>query len=90
MFGTPDWAVPLKDKKGITISNAFQKNLYESKSDGHKPSMILVYKGNEFYNRLMKSWLHDNNKEIYSTRNEEKSFIIERIIRTLRIKSTSI
>ena len=25
------WAVPLKDKKGITITNAFQKTLNESK-----------------------------------------------------------
>ena len=24
------WVVPLKDKKGITITNAFQKNINES------------------------------------------------------------
>ena len=29
------WVIPLKDKKGITITNAFQKILNESK---HKPN----------------------------------------------------
>ena len=45
---------PLKDKKGITITNAFQKILDESK---RKPNKIWVDKGSEFYNRSMKSWL---------------------------------
>ena len=36
------WVMPLKDEKGITITNAFQKILVESK-------------GSEFYNRSMKS-----------------------------------
>ena len=35
-----------------------------------------------FYNRTMKSWLQDNNIEMYSTDNEEKSVVTERFIRT--------
>ena len=46
--------IPLKDKKGITITNAFQKILKES---NRKPNKIWVDKGIEFYNRSMKSWL---------------------------------
>ena len=46
--------MPLKEKKGITITNAFQKILDES---NHKPYKIWVDKGSEFYNRSMKSWL---------------------------------
>ena len=46
--------IPLKDKKGITITNAFQKFLKES---NRKPNKIWVDKGSEFYNRSMKSWL---------------------------------
>ena len=46
--------IPLKDKKGITITNAFQKILKES---NRKPNKIWVDKGSEFYNRSMKSWL---------------------------------
>ena len=46
--------ISLKDKKGITITNAFQKTLDESNC---KPNKIWVDKGSEFYNRSMKSWL---------------------------------
>ena len=44
--------IPLKDKKGITITNAFQKNFDES---NWKPDKIWVDKGSRFYNRSMKS-----------------------------------
>ena len=46
------WVDSLKDKKGITISNALQEILDESK---HKPSKTWVDKGCEFHNRSMKS-----------------------------------
>ena len=39
--------VPLKDEKGVSIVNAFQKNLDDSK---RKPNKIWVDKGSEFYN----------------------------------------
>ena len=77
------WVVLLKDKKGIIITNAFQKLLNES---CHKPSKIGVEKGSEFYNRSMKSWLEKNNIEMCSTHNEGKSFATERSIRTFKNK----
>ena len=43
----------------------------------------MVDKGNEFYNRSMKSFLQNNNIEMYSTNNEEKSVVTERFVRTL-------
>ena len=48
------WVIPLKDKKGITITNAFKKNVNES---NRKPNKICVDKSSEFYNSPMKSWL---------------------------------
>ena len=36
------WVIPLKYKNGITITNAFQKNLKES---NHKPKKIWVDRG---------------------------------------------
>ena len=76
--------IPLKDKIGITITNAFQKILDES---NHKPDKIWVGKGSEFYNRSMKSWLEKNAVEKYSTHNEGKSVsAAERFIRTLKSK----
>ena len=77
------WAVPLKDKKCITISNAFQKILHEF---GRKPNKIYLEKGNEFYNKSMKSRLKENDIEMYSIQNEGKSVVAERFIRTLKNK----
>ena len=44
-------------------------------------------KDSEFYNRSMKSWLQDNDIEMYSTHNEGKSDVAERLIRTLEKKN---
>ena len=73
------WVIPLKGKKGITITNAFQIILNES---NRKPKKIWEDKGSEFYNILMKPWLQDNDIEVYSTNNGGKSVIAERFIRT--------
>ena len=51
-----------------------------------KPNKIWVDKGNEFYNRLIKSWKQDNYIEIYSIRNEVKCVFAERFIKTLKNK----
>ena len=75
------WVIPLKDKKGITISNAFQEILNES---NRKPNKICVDKGSEFYNGTIKSWLEKNDIETYSTHNEGESVVVQRFIRTLK------
>ena len=67
--------------------NFFQKFLDES---NRKPNIIWVDKGREFYNRSKKSWLQDNDIEMYSTHNEGKSVVAERFIRTLETKLTNI
>ena len=56
IFSKYAWIIPLKDTKGITIVNAFQKILNDSK---RKPNKIRLDKGSEFYNRSMKSWLEE-------------------------------
>ena len=81
IFSKNAWVASIKDKKGTTITNAFQKIFDESK---HKPNEIWIDKGREFYNRSMKSWLQDDNIEIYSIHNEGKPFVTERFITTLK------
>ena len=44
--------VPLKDKKGISIANTFQKILDKLEC---KPNKIWVDKGSEFYNNSFKN-----------------------------------
>ena len=82
MFSKYAWVVPFKDKRGISIVNAFQKLI----SKGNKPNKICVDQGGEFYNNLLKRFLKINNIEMYSTCNEEKSVVAERFIRTLKNK----
>ena len=77
------WVIPLKDKRGVTITNAFQKILDKS---NRKPNKMWVDKGSEFYNRSMKLFLQNNDIEMYSTHNEGKSVVAERFIRTLKNK----
>ena len=83
IFSKYGWVVPLKDKKGASIVNAFQKIL--KKSD-RKPNTIWVDKGSEFYNNSFKKWLKGSNIEMYSIHNEGKTVIAERFIRTLKNK----
>ena len=83
IFGKYSRVVHLKEKKGITIFNAFQVILDES---NHKTNKIWVDKWSEFYNRSMKSWLQENDIKMYSTYNQEKSVVVERFIRTLKDK----
>ena len=87
IFSKYAWVVPLKDKKGVSIVNAFPKILDDSK---RKPNKIWVDKGSEFYNRSMKSWLQKNDIAIYSTHNEGKSVLAERFIRTLKKQNLQI
>ena len=72
-----------KDKEGITITNASEKIIDESNG---KPKKIWVNEVSEFYNRSIKSFLQNNDVEMYSTYNEGKSVIAERFIRTLKSK----
>ena len=77
------FVVPLKDKKGISVTNGFNKII---KLSGRKPNKIWVDQGSEFYNHVFKRWLSRNNIIMYSTDNEGKSVVVERVIRTLKNK----
>ena len=92
IFSKYAWFVPLKDKKDVTITNAFQEVLKESKerrqshSKGCKPNKIWVDEESEFYNSSFKKWLKDYDIEMYSIHNNGKSEVVERFIRPLKTK----
>ena len=83
IFSKYAWVVPLKDKTGASIVNAFQKILKES---DRKRNKKWVDKGSEFCNNCFKKWLKDNDIEIYLIHNEGKSVVDERFTRTLKNK----
>ena len=77
------FVIPLKDKKGISIVNAFNEMIKQS---NRKPNKIWVDQGGEFYDNGFKKWLSDNDIIMYSMYNEGKSVAAERFIRTLKNK----
>ena len=83
LFSKYAFVVPLKDKKRISIVNAFNKIIKQSNG---KPNKIWVDQGGEFYNHVFKKWLSDNDIIMYSTFNEGKSVVAEKFIRTLKNK----
>ena len=83
IFSKYAWVASLKDKKGVSIVNAFQKILDKS---ARKPNKIWVDEGSKLYNNSFKKWLKDNNVEMYSIHNEGKLVIAKRFITTLKTK----
>ena len=77
------WVIPIKDKKGTSIVNAFKKII----SKRRKPNKIWVDQGREFCNQSFKDFLKISNIEMYSTYNEGKSVVAERFIKTSKNKN---
>ena len=87
LFSKYAWVIPIKDKKGTSIVNAFKKIISMELHSKRKPNKICVDQGSEFYNKSFKDFWKINNIEMYSTYNEEKSVVAEIFVRTLKNKS---
>ena len=83
LYSNYAFVIPLKDKKGISIVNAFNKIMKQS---NRKPNKIWVDQGGEFYNNVFEKWLSDNDIDMYSRYNKGKSVVTERFIRTFKNK----
>ena len=82
IFSKCGWIVPLRDKKGETVAEAF-KTIFKA---ARKPQFLWTDKGKEFYNEHLKELLDKNRITLYSTENEEKSSVVERWNRTMKNK----
>ena len=58
MFSKYASVIPIKDKKGTSIVNAFKKIISEGQ---RKPNKIWVDQDSEFYNNAFKDFLKINN-----------------------------
>ena len=74
LFSKYAWLTPLKNKKGESVANALQ-DIFKTR----KPKKMWVDDGKEFWNKNVRSLV-----ELYSTKNEEKSCVVERLNRTLK------
>ena len=79
LFSRYAWVIPLKNKKGESIVEEFKKILDDS---NRKPNKISLDHGSEFYNNKFKSFLKENDIEMYSTFNKGKSVVAERFMVT--------
>ena len=84
IFSIYSWVVLFKDKRGNTITNAFQEILDEANC---KTSEISVADGSKLYIRIMESWFQYDDIEMYSTCSRKKSAVAETFFRTLNKKS---
>ena len=76
IFSKYGWSIPLKDKTGKSVASAL-KTIFEER----KPEKMWVDKGKEFYNKDVKDLI-----ELYSTKNKEKSSVVEWWIKTMKEK----
>ena len=86
IFTKSAWAIPLKNKSGLYITNGFKTILSEGPqggSESRKPKKLWVYRGSEFYNKAFKSVLKEYETILYSTHSDLKAVFIERFIRAL-------
>ena len=81
VFSKFAWSIPIKDKKGETVTEAF---IHIVKKSNRIPKYLWVDQGKEFYNRNMDVWLKQNNIKRYSTFGEHKSAVVERFNRTIK------
>ena len=87
------WAIPLKNKSGLSITNGFKIVLSEHPQGGsepRKPEKLWVDRGSEFYKKTFKSLLIEygtgkatSGIELYSIYSDLKAVFIERFNRTL-------
>ena len=76
------WAVPLKIRNSLTITNEFSNILTTSK---RKLLNIESDGGTEFHNSIFQIFLKTKNIQHYSRFNNKGSSIAERVIKTIRI-----
>ena len=79
VFSKYGWAIPLKFKTGVAVTEAL-KTLFEE----NKPKKLWVDRGGEFYNKSLEPILKNEGIQIYSTHNDEKCSVVERWNRTIK------
>ena len=76
------WAVPLKNKTGKSVTDAFQRILKDSK--GRQPLRLQTDVGKESYNQTLQKFLKDKGIAHFSTHGDSKAVVVERWNCTLK------
>ena len=81
IFSRKAWAVPIKNKTGISVKNAFELIHKES-----VPQKVHTDLGSEFYNKTVQDYFKSKGITHYSSASDFKAAICERFNRTLKSK----
>ena len=72
------WAVPLKNKRGVTVTEAFASLISE-----RRPTYVQSDKGSEFLNSSFQTFLSTNGICFYTSENDDIKFaLVKRFTRT--------
>ncbi|XP_033725180.1 uncharacterized protein LOC117315144 [Pecten maximus] len=74
------WVEPTKTKTTKDVLNAFRKII----DRGGKPKRLYTDAGKEFTGNLMRQYCKDNDIKYFTSRNEQKASVVERVIRTIK------
>ena len=82
VFSKRTHAIPLKNKSGVTVRDAFEKIIADR---GHGPQFLQTDKGTEFRNNIVQDFLARLHIKFYTTENENiKASVCERLNRTIK------
>jgi len=82
VFSKYAWVLPLRNKSGITVRNAFSAAI-----GTRKPNYLQTDRGTDFLNHNFQLLLRENNIKFYTSQNEDiKCAVVERFNRTLKSK----
>ena len=82
LFSKVAWAIPLKNKSGQTLTEAFS-TLFQQR----KPAHLQTDKGTQFLNRSVQKLIKEYKINFYTSENQDvKAGVVERFNRTLKTK----
>lgn len=81
VFSKMGFARPLKDKRGVTVFNAFKDIVSMS---GRKPVKLSSDLGSEFLNKVFRDGVKSMEIKFYTTYSDMKASVVERFNRTIK------
>jgi hypothetical protein len=84
MFSRFAYAVPLTNKTGVAIKQAFNEHIFTSPAE--TPIYLQTDLGKEFYNSTFINYLKEKNVKLFSVKSPMKAALVERFNRTLKAR----
>jgi hypothetical protein len=84
IFSKYAWAVPVKNKDGKSVRDAFK--LVLASAEPRTPERLQTDKGKEFFNREFADLMRNNGIQHFASESDQKAAVVERFNRTLKTR----